>query len=362
MQILHIYKDYHPVLGGIENHIKTLSELQAAAGHRVTVLVTDPGGQPPRETIDGVVVLRLPRLATVASTPLSLRFPGAIRRLKPDITHLHIPYPVGELGQLLGGRGRPYVVTYHSDVVRQRAILRLYRPFLIRFLDRANRILVTSENYLRSSHFLKNRSDQCTVVSLCVDPERFTGAAPFLPPAEVPTILFVGRHRYYKGLDDLIRAMVGIEARLLVGGDGPERKTWEGLAEELGLRERVVFVGEVADADLPGLYASADVFVLPANSRAEAFGQVLLEAMAAGLPCVTTELGTGTSYVVRDGESGLVVPPRDPDSLRIAISNLTSNADLRIRMGAAGRDRVLAEFTPAAMLERVMGVYRTIAV
>ena len=357
MRILHIYKDYHPVLGGIENHVRTLAELQAGAGQAVTVLVTNPGGQPPRVRIGGVDVVRLPHLATVASTPLSLGFPAAIRRLAPDITHLHFPYPVGELGQLLGGRGRPYVLTYHSDVVRQRALLRLYRPLLERFLDGARRILPTSENYMRSSEFLNQRSDQCSVVSLCVDPERFEDAEPLLPPVEVLTILFVGRHRYYKGVDDLLRAMVGLNARLLIGGDGPERAAWERLAGELGLGDRVLFLGEVPDADLPGLYASADIFALPANSRAEAFGKVLLEAMAAGLPCVTTELGTGTSFVVRDGESGLVVPPRNPEALRIAMETLLVHPRRRDAMGAAGRSRVLADFTPSKLYDRVLAVY-----
>ena len=360
MHILHVYKDYHPVLGGIENHIKTLAELQAAAGHPVTVLVTDPGRQPRRENLNGVAVIRLPRPATIASTPLSPGFPRAIRRLKPDITHLHFPYPVGELGQLLGGRDRPYVVTYHSDVVRQRGILFFYRPLLNRFLDRARRILPTSENYMQSSPILRERSDQCTVVSLAVDPERFKAAAPLVPPVELPTVLFVGRHRYYKGVDDLLRAMVGLPARLLIGGDGPERSKWERLVGELELGEQVVFTGEVADLDLPGLYASADIFVLPANSRAEAFGQVLLEAMASGLPCVTIELRTGTSYVVRDGESGRVVPSGDPTALRIAISELLDDPDRRAAMGAAGRRRVLAEFTPERMHARVQSVYEDV--
>ncbi|HUF37993.1 MAG TPA: glycosyltransferase [Anaerolineales bacterium] len=360
MNILHIYKDYSPVLGGIENHLRMLAERQAAAGHAVTVLVTNPGGQRRREVIERVEVLRLPRLGTVASTPLSVGFPGAIRRMAPDITHLHFPYPVGELGQLLGGRGRPYVVTYHSDVVRQQAVLRMYMPVLNRVLDGAARILPTSENYIRSSPFLRARRERCSVVGLGVDPRRFSGAGSLVAPAEIPTVLFVGRHRYYKGVDDLIRAMVGVRARLLVGGDGPMRAHWERLAAEVGLGARAVFTGEVSDADLPGLYASADVFVLPANSRAEAFGQVLLEAMASGLPCVTTELGTGTSFVVRDGETGLVVPSHAPEALRIAISDLLEDPGRRAGMGAAGRTRVLDAFTPERMVARVQGIYEEV--
>jgi glycosyltransferase involved in cell wall biosynthesis len=360
MRILHLYKDYHPILGGIENHVRTLAELEAGAGHDVTVLVTNPGGQRPRQQVNGVTILRAPRLATVASTPLSPTFPLLVRRLQPDITHLHFPYPVGELSQWLAGRGRPYVLTYHSDVVRQRRILRLYRPLLQRILGGAARILPTSAQYAATSPFLQLLADRCTVVPLSVDPARFAGVTPLLPPAPVPTLLFVGRHRYYKGLDDLLRALPGLRARLLAGGDGPMRATWEQLAGELALGEQVQFLGDVSDGDLPRLYASADIFVLPANSRAEAFGKVLLEAMASGLPCITTEVGTGTSFVVQDGVTGLVVPPADPAALRTALERLLGDPALCRQMGAAGRARVSAEFTPEQLLQRVEAVYEEV--
>jgi glycosyltransferase involved in cell wall biosynthesis len=360
MRILHVYKDYHPILGGIENHVRTLAELQASAGHDVTVLVTNPGGQPPRQQLNGVTIIRAPRLATIASTPLSPTFPLQLHRLRPAITHLHFPYPVGELSQWLAGRGRPYVITYHSDVVRQQRVLRLYRPVLQRVLRGAARILPTSEQYAATSPFLRPLAARCTVVPLSVDPARFAGAAPLLPRAAVPTLLFVGRHRYYKGLDDLLRALPGLEARLIAGGDGPMRPAWEKLAAELALGDQVQFLGDVSDGDLPGLYASADIFVLPANSHAEAFGKVLLEAMASGLPCITTEVGTGTSSVVQDGETGLVVAPRDPPALRAALQRLLAAPSLRHQMGAAGRARVISAFTPQQLLQRVHAVYEEV--
>ncbi|MDT8307367.1 MAG: glycosyltransferase, partial [Anaerolineae bacterium] len=198
---------------------------------------------------------------------------------------------------------------------------------------------------------------RCTVVPLSVEPAPFAAAEPLVPPAATPTLLFVGRHRHYKGVDDLLRAMPGLEARLLIGGDGPLRASWERLAQALGVAERVHFLGNVSDEELPRLYASADVFVLPANSRAEAFGKVLLEAMASGLPCVTTEVGTGTSTVVQEGVTGFVVPPRDPAALGIALQRLLANPELRAEMGAAGRARVRAEFTPQQMAARVQAVY-----
>ncbi len=359
MHILHVYKDYAPVLGGIENHIRLLAQAQAAQGHRVTVLVTNPGGQPAEEEDGGARVIRARRLATVASTPLSLDLPRRLARLRPDVTHLHFPYPVGELSQLWAGRNRPYTITYHSDVVRQKVILRFYGFFLRRALRGAGRIIVSSAPYAQSSPWLRPHSHKCVVIPFGLDVARFGGKTrPLIPPAAVPTILFIGRHRYYKGVDDLIRAMTQVPARLLIGGEGPMRPAWERLAGELNLGGRVQFLGDIPDADLPAFYASGDIFALPANSRAEAFGIVLQEAMAAGLPCVTTELGTGTSWLVRDGESGFVVPPRQPDQLAAAFNRLLADPDLRCQMGRAGQERARQEFTISHMSASIENVYR----
>lgn len=358
MQILHIYKDYHPILGGIENHIKALAEAQVIAGHEVTVLVTNPGGEKPDVLLNGVRVIRAKRLATVASTPLSLDLPRQAARLEPDITHLHFPYPIGEVSQLLMGRKRPFIISYHSDVVKQKTILRVYGPLLKRVLAAASQILVSNGNYVPSSDWLPPFAAKCTIIPYSVDLERFSGAAaPLVPPTAEPTLLFMGRHRYYKGVDTLIQAMGGVNGRLLIGGDGPERGNWERLTAELGLQERIHFLGDIPDADLPAFYASGDIFVLPANSRAEAFGLVLQEAMASGLPCVTSELGTGTSWLVQDGVSGFVVPPQQPEVLAAALNRLVDDPALRVQMGQAGQKRARQEFGLQTMMQRIEQVY-----
>lgn len=362
MKILHVYKDYHPIRGGIENHIRTLAEAQVAAGHQVTVLVTNPGGEKPDVLLNGVRVVRAARLATVASTPLSVTFPFQLGALEADIVHLQFPYPLGEISQLVAGGKRPFLISYQSDVVKQQTILRLYEPLLRRVLRRAGRILASSPNYIASSPYLNPLADHCTVVPLGIDPAPFLQAEPLpLPPSDLPTLLFVGRHRYYKGVDTLIRAMPHVAARLLIAGDGPMRSAWEALAAELNVTDRVQFLGDISDGDLPRLYAAADLFVLPSNVRAEAFGLVLLEAMAAGLPCITTEVGTGTSFVVQDGLTGLVVPPQDENALSTAVSHLLDHPELRRQMGANGRARLLAEFTTPTMVARVEAVYEAVA-
>lgn len=360
MHILHVYKDYAPVVGGIENHIGQLARGQVAAGHEVTVLVTAAGRRADDQVVDGVRLLRAGRLATFASTPLSLDLVGSLRRLRPDLTHLHIPYPVGEAAWLAVGR-QPMVATYHSDVVRQRALGTLWAPGLRRVLAQAARVLATSPNYVESSPFLRAVRAKVTVLPLGIDIapyaalDRATARAKY---GERPTLVFVGRLRYYKGLGVLLAALARVpEAQLLVAGSGPLGESLRTEAVALGLADRIQWLGDVPESDKPTLLAAGDVFVLPAVARSEAFGLVLLEAMAAGLPLVTTELGTGTSWLNVHGETGLVVPPQDPSALAAALTQLLGDAGRRAAMGEAGRRRVAAEFTEARMVARVLAIY-----
>ena len=361
MQILHIYKDYFPVVGGIENHVKMLAEAQVARGHAVSVLVTSRDHHTHIETINGVRVIFAARRATILSAPVSPALFDLLRRETPDIAHLHFPYPFGEIANHFCGRAKRTIVTYHSDIIRQKLTRVLYRPLMERVFARVHRIIATSPNYIASSPVLARWQDKCVVVPLGIDPELFVGAKQSRTTATAsPLLLFVGHLRYYKGLNYLIEALRELpRAQLIVVGAGPMERAWRALAYDLGVDERVVFVGQVSDAELPGYYAASDIFVLPASERSEAFAAVQLEAMAAGKPVVCTELGTGTSFVNVDGETGFVVPARDSHALAAAIMRLMDDADLCARMGVAGRARVRQEFTLEKMVERVMAVYAT---
>ena len=150
MRILHLYKDYSPVLGGIENHIRVLAEAQVARGHDVTVLAANRGWRTSLQTMNGVNVVLASRLGTIASTPISPSLFYWLARIETDIAHLHFPHPPGEVAHLLLGRAAGTVITYHADIVRQRRLLRVYQPLLRRVLARADRILVTSPTYALS--------------------------------------------------------------------------------------------------------------------------------------------------------------------------------------------------------------------
>jgi glycosyltransferase involved in cell wall biosynthesis len=356
MRIVHLYKEYSPVLGGIENHVRWLAEHQAARGHDVSVLVCGSRWRGEVLHMNRVRVIRAGRLFTAASMPISVTYPRLVRRLRADIAHLHLPFPLGALSNWLVGRSRATVITYHCDIVRQRMLLKLYGPLLDRVLASCHAIITTSRQYAESSLRLAPVTDRCVVIPLAIDTARFAR-----PEEAREGLLFVGRLRYYKRLDTLLRAMTHLPGvHLSVIGEGPMRPAAERLTRRLDLGSRVSFLGEVPDSELPAYYAAARLLVLPADSRAEAFGTVLLEAMAAGTPVVSTEIGTATSWVNVDGITGRVVPPRDPTALADAIEDLLSNEPLRARMGHAARERVTVEFDFDTMLDRVEHVYESV--
>lgn len=376
MRILHLYKDYFPVLGGIENHIKWQAEGMLARGHDVQVLVTNSARRDVDETVGGVPVFKCSRHFNISSAPIGLGMTGHLRRLgrDADIVHLHAPYPPGELAQLLLNAGRRTVVTWHSDIVKQAGLLRFYAPFLRAVLSRADRILPTSPAYVNSSDFLRpihERTPQkLTVIPLGIDLGRFAATPEVERRAEEirarngsrydsePLVLFVGRLRYYKGLHVLVEAMARVSsARCLVVGTGPLEAEIRGQVARLGLEQRVHFAGEIDDVDLPAVYRAADIFCLPSVHRSEAFGIVLLEAMASGLPLISTELGTGTSWVNQHEVTGLVTAAEDAGALAGAIERLARSPEERRAFGAAARRRTEAEFSLARMLDRTEKVY-----
>lgn len=370
MRVLHIYKDYAPVMGGIENHIALLAKAQRAQGLDARVLVTNTGPQTVETTIDGVPVVKTGRQLNISSAPISLSFYPWLRRLEEgiDITHAHLPYPPGEVAHMLLGRSRGLVLSYHSDIVRQKVLGAFYSPILRILLRQADRISVSNPTYIRTSPFLSRVAEKCCVIPFGIDLDSFAAGenvrrraaemrARYAPK---PILLFVGRLRHYKGLNVLIDAMRTIDAHLLVIGAGMMEAEWRAQSTTLGLDERISFLGDLSDADkLPILHA-ADLFVLPSNNRAEAFGIVLIEAMACGLPLISTELGTGTSFVNQHEQTGLVVPPNDPAAMAAAINRLLADDGLRRRMGAAALARAQSEFNVETMASRMLDLYQSI--
>ncbi len=367
MRVLLLYKDYYPVVGGIENHIRLLSRGLRAEGLDARVLVTNTGPETVNLPIDGVPVTKTGRQAHILSTPISLSYFTEMRRQtqSADLVHLHAPYPPAELAQLLLGRGRPAVLSYHSDIIRQKRTGQLYAPLLMKFLHRAALVAASSPAYIESSPFLQRVRNKCRVIHYGIDTKRFEETEQVREDAqqlrsrfgELPLLLFIGRLRHYKGVDVLIRAMHDIRARLLTIGTGPMQEAWQNLAQAQNLTDKIFFLGDASEREALAARYAADLFVLPSTNRAEALGIVQLEAMACGLPVVCTELGTGTSYVNRDGATGLVVPPNDPRALAVAVNRLLASPALRAKMGVEGRRRVRSEFSLKEMVNKTITFY-----
>jgi glycosyltransferase involved in cell wall biosynthesis len=360
LRVLHVGKFYPPHRGGIETHVETLCRaLQADVD--VEVLVAADGPRTVRETIDGVPVTRIGTRATLASATLNPGMARAIRQANADVVHFHHPNPTGVLSYLASGRRGPLVVGYHSDIVRQRVLGTLFAPILERFLRQADAILAASPDYARSSPVLRRHADRVRILPYGIRAEEFEAA----DPAHVARIrerygprmvLAVGRLVYYKGFEYLVRAMAEVDGRLVILGDGPLRGALEARAAEAGVAERVALPGAVPD--LTPWYHAADVFALPSVARSEAFGIVQLEAMAAGTPVVNTRLDSGVPFVSRDGESGITVPPQNPQALAGALQRLLDDAALRREYGEAARQRVRREFSVGRMAADTLAVYR----
>lgn len=368
MRIVHVYKDYFPPsYGGMEQIIARIAQQQVRDGHDVTVLVSAPGSRRTvRETLDGVRVIRCAEMGRITSAPLSPTMPVELARLHADIVHLHFPNPTGEISWLLARPRGALVVSYHSDIVRQRLVLPLYAPVVRRLFAHAALLLPTSDAYIARSDFLRPNAHKCHVVPLGIDLERFenvreryAGGAAALRQryGDGPLTLFVGKLRYYKGLHVLLDAWTQAPGTLVIIGEGRERERLRAQHAALGLGDRVVFAGEVGDDELFAHFAAADIGVLPSHLPSEAYGLAMVEMLAAGLPVVCTELGTGTTFVNKHEVTGLVVPPSDPLALAAAIARLAGDPALRARLGAGGIERARTVLSREAMMRELYHAY-----
>ncbi|HVZ19663.1 MAG TPA: glycosyltransferase [Vicinamibacterales bacterium] len=364
MRVVHVFKDFYPpTTGGIEQHMHLLST--SLARHvDVTVLVPSRSPRTIEESIDGVHVVRTAEFGRYASAPLCPTMPVWLWRLRPDLVHLHFPNPMGDLTYLLSGWRGPLVLTYHADIIKQRRLLPCYQPVLRMLFGHVNRIIATSADYIASSEMLSAHRDKCTVIPLGIETGRLMlsdsdrqGVCELRREHGDRIVVFVGVLRYYKGLDVLVRAMTRVRGRVLIAGRGEERARLADLARTLGLADRVMLLGEVDDTQRRQLLHAADVVVLPSIDRCEAFGISQLEAMACGTPVVSTDLPTGVRHVNRNHVTGLVVPPGDERALAHSLDRLLGDAQLRRRLGEAGRQRVHEHFTADRMVDSTLRLY-----
>ena len=310
LRILQVNKAYFPHIGGIESLVRTFSrELNRRA--EVQVLVCQEKGKGEDRTVEGVPVHYASSLGTYFSCPVSFSFFRKFRQMakQADVVEIHMPFPLADAACLLSGYRGAVVVAWHSDVVRQKKLMRLYRPLLLRFLRRVDCIIVATEGHITSSPILTQFREKCRVIPYGIDVAAYRSIArkPILRQIqwnpETVRVLFVGRFVYYKGIEVLLHAFVQVHGceLFLVGHGTPEmEEKLHRMAEMAQMETRVHFLGNLSEEDLRAAFADCDIFVLPSVANSEAFGIVQQEAMVYGKPVINTSLPTGVPHVSLD--------------------------------------------------------------
>ena len=385
MKILHFYKTYYPdSVGGTEQVISQLigaissldtqdddtqfhnikAEYPTKVIHKVLTLSKNVKGVDVVE-VDGHEVIRVPTTIELASTPFSIAAVAKFRELVDwaDIVHYHFPYPFADLLHLITKVNKPTLVTYHSDIIKQKQLLKIYRPLQHWFLNKVDKIVATSPNYIATSellkHYSKHSPDKLSVIPIGLNKDSY-------PTANADRVeklkgrfgdkffLFVGVLRYYKGLHILIEAAKSTEYPIVIVGAGPIEEELQ--QQSLGM-ENIHFLGQVTEQDKVDLLTLCYAVVFPSHLRSEAFGISLLEGAMFGKPMISSEIGTGTTFINIDNETGLVVPPSDHTALRNAMDRLWQQPNMAAEMGKDAEARYWQLFTAKQMAISYMKLY-----
>lgn len=367
--VLHVYRTYFPdPPGGLQEAIRQIALAVQAEGITNTIFTLTPKlNEVALERPEGLVV-RSRSWAAPASCDLG--GPAAFSRFgqlarRSDVIHYLFPWPFADVLHALVRPETPAVMTYISDVVRQRALGSLYAPLMWRTLRRMRIIVSNAPGYARTSPVLCHPEirDKVRIVPLGIEESSYPqdgdeGVFDRIGlPGNEAFFLFIGVLRYYKGLHFLLEAALNVAAPIVIAGSGPERDRLRAQAAELGLKN-VIFAGQITDHEKVALLRRCRALVLPSHLRSEAFGMVLVEAAMHGRPLVSCEIGTGTSFVNAHEETGIVVPPEDPAALARAMTTLLRDGNLATAMGRAARDRYERLFSGPALGRAYAEVFR----
>jgi len=371
LNILHVYRTYFPdPPGGLQEAIRQISISTLSRDVNVHIFTLSPIPNPGIIKRPEATVYRNRSWLSPSSCDIggieSFRSFRAVARMA-DLIHYHFPWPFADVLHLSMRHKVPAIITYHSDIVRQRFMGVVYNPLMRRMLGSMSRIVATSPSYAVTSPVLSNPAfrDRVRVIPLGIDETSYP------QPCE-PSILsrfglvdgesfflFIGVLRYYKGLHTLIQAAAAVNSRVVIAGSGPEDEALRVQAKRLNL-SNVTFAGQVTDDEKVSLLKNCRAFVLPSHMRSEAFGMVLVEASMFGKPLITCEIGTGTSYVNADRITGLVVPPEDSEALARAMNVLIADDDLCRQFGVAARQRYEQLFSGEALGRSYAALYREV--
>ena len=365
MNILHVYKTSMPdSIGGVESFIDTLCKEDCRLGVKNTVLSLSKTPNPDPIHLDGYTVHQAKQNLFVGSTGFSLSAFGQFKKLanKADIIHYHFPNPFADMLHLAYSPKKPSIVTYHSDIIRQKYLLHVYGPLKKRFLNSVDNIVATSPNYFATSDILQKYADKVSVIPIGIDHRFYETADPkrlkyWRGRLPEPFFLFVGAMRYYKGLHLALEAIAGTKIRVAIAGINGIEKELKAQAASLQLNN-IDFLGFVKDEDKIALIHLCYGFVFPSHLRSEAFGIALLEAAAVGKPMISCEIGTGTTFVNVANETGLVINPGSPRELREAMQYLLDHPDIAVQMGKNAKKRSNELFTAERQAKSYYELYQ----
>lgn len=346
MKVLHFYRTYFPeTQGGLEEAIRQICKATRPLGVESRVLTLAPVSEPRQIDLPEATVYQYPLQAELASCSVGFSLFKAYRHLSQwaDLVHIHYPWPFADLVYLVSGSKTPVLLTYHSDVVRQKTLDWIYSPLRTLFLSKVDRIIATSPSYVETSPVLGRYKHKTSVIPLGLDPDMISAPSMVeLNAVEAKYgkdfFFFVGVLRPYKGLRYLLEAACRAPFNVVIAGSGPEEETLKRTAHKLAL-SNVTFCGRVSDERKAALIQLSRAIVFPSCMRSEAFGVTLLEGAAMAKPLISCELGTGTSYVNQDGETGYIVPPRAPAPLRDAMMKLYLDPNQARQLGEGAKRR-----------------------
>ena len=364
MRILHFYKTSLPdSMGGVEQVIKQIARGARKLGVDTDVLSLTPELDPSIIEIDGYLVHRSRIDFQVASTSFSLSVFKRFAQLakKADVIHYHYPWPFMDVVHFACRVNKPTVVTYHSDIIRQKYLLKFYRPLKLKFLGDVSRIVATSPNYLATSEVLLKFKHKVSIIPIGLDkttyPEPSLEKLAYWHNRLGPKFfLFVGVIRYYKGLHILMDAAQGTNYPIVILGAGPIEEEIKEQAIKLKLKN-IHFLGYLSDEDKTVLLTLCYCVLFPSQLRSEAFGISLLEGAMYGKPMISSEIGTGTTFINAANETGLVVPPSDPLALKEAMRYLWERPEKASEMGRKAEERFCKYFRADQMVANYVKLY-----
>lgn len=365
MRILQLGKLY-PLRGGVEKVMYDLATGLCADGVECDMLTASWRGRGFTEPIGENGRLMCCHSWTKAYATMVA--PSMVTRLRAtcgdyDIIHVHHPDPMACIALRLSGYKGKVVCHWHSDILKQKRLLRLYAPLQDWLLRRADVIVGTSPVYVAETPYLQDVREKTVVLPIGVDP--------IAPDAAVvdslraayggrKIVFSLGRLVPYNGYRYLVETarMLGDDYVVLIGGSGPLRGELQASIDRMGLSGRVRLLGRISDAELPAYYGACSLFCLPSVMKTEAFGIVQIEAMSCGRPVVATTIpGSGVSWVNAHGVSGLNVAPANAEELAVAIRAVTADAARWQRFSDGARRRYEEIFTKDKMIKEVHNIY-----